>query len=219
MLQHLGLVEAKTSSNFYNLSADTINKNFIVFQNPLPTPNLPLNSPSFKNNINEEFKFSQITAKEIETAVSSFTSTAVGVDGLPVKLFSLSLPILMPILLHIFNLSINSNTFPNRWKEVLIMPVNKVSRPQSPTDFRPIALLCLISKFFEKTLHNQITKFLETNSLLDNLQCGFRKRRNPQVLLAKLLDDITSNIETGKLTFLILFDFKKPLIASPMTYC
>ena len=89
------------------------------------------------------------------------------------------------------------------------MPVNKVSRPQSPTDFRPIALLCLISKVFEKTLHNQITKFLETNNLLDNLQCGFRKRRIPQVLLVKLLDDVTSNIEVGKLTFLILFDFKK----------
>ena len=208
-LRHLGLVEAKTSSNFYNLSADTINEHFIAFQNPSQTPNLPLNTPSFKAKINEEFKFSKITAKEIETAVTSFTSTSVGVDGLPVKLFSLGLSILMPTLVHIFNLSINSNTFLNRWKEVLIMPVNKISRPQSPTDFRPIALLCLISKVFEKTLHNQITKFLETNNLLDNLQCGFRKRRNPQVLLAKLLDDITSNLEVGKLTFLILFDFKK----------
>ena len=115
----------------------------------------------------------------------------------------------MPLLIHIFNLSIEHNIFPTRWKEVLILPINKVHRPQSATDFRPIALLCLISKIFEKTPHNQIIKFLESNNLLDNLQCGFRKRRNTQSLFAKLLDDITSNIEEGKLTFLILFDFRK----------
>ena len=46
-LRHLGFVEAKSSNNFCNLSADTINGNFISFQNSLPTPNLPLNSPYF----------------------------------------------------------------------------------------------------------------------------------------------------------------------------
>ena len=64
-LRHLALVEAKSSNNFYNLIADTINQNLISFQNSSPTPNLPLNSPSFKVNIKQEFKFSKISAKEI----------------------------------------------------------------------------------------------------------------------------------------------------------
>ena len=77
------------------------------------------------------------------------------------------------------------------------------------SDFRPIALLRILSKILERLIHNQIYDYLETRKLLDPYQCGYRKGHSTQSAFIKLSDDIRVGMERKHVTMLLLFDFSK----------
>ena len=54
----------------------------------------------------------------------------------------------------------------------MLVVLKKVSIPSSPSDFRPKALLCFLSKVLEKLAHDQITLFLNHSKFLDHMQTG-----------------------------------------------
>ena len=76
-------------------------------------------------------------------------------------------------------------------------------------DFRPIALLCFLSKVLEKRVSDQIQGYLTVKKILNPRQVGYRQHNSTQTALLRLTDDIRSNIDNRKLTILLLFDFSK----------
>ena len=80
----------------------------------------------------------------------------------------------MDFLLHIFNLSWSSHSFPSIWKTSSIIPIHKMGKPLvSPASFRPISLTSCVSKLFERTILSYLLFFLESNSILSPRQAGF----------------------------------------------
>ena len=101
-----------------------------------------------------------------------------------------ALPVIGEYLVKIFNSSFAHGVFLGSMKRAQIIALKKDVTSSTPSDFRPIALLCFLSKFLEKIAHGQITEYLNSNSLLDPLQAGFRKQHSTQTALLKLTDDI-----------------------------
>ncbi|XP_075159620.1 uncharacterized protein LOC142232810 [Haematobia irritans] len=62
------------------------------------------------------------------------------------------------------------STYPTIWKHAKIIPI-----PKSNSESRPIAILCYVSKVFEKILHKQIYDYLLRGNLLSERQSGFRR--------------------------------------------
>ena len=80
----------------------------------------------------------------------------------------------MDSLLHIFNLSWTSHSFPSIWKTSSIIPIHKMGKPlDSPASFRPISLTSCVSKLFERIILSRLLFFLESNSILSPRQAGF----------------------------------------------
>ena len=80
---------------------------------------------------------------------------------------------------HIFNLSISSGLFPLTWKSSHIVPIPKSSPPStSPSDFRPISLLSLVSKLLEKHVHSILLDFCFQQDLISPMQFGFLPSRS-----------------------------------------
>ena len=80
----------------------------------------------------------------------------------------------MDFLLHIFNLSWSSHSFPSIWKTSSIIPIHKTGKPlNSPASFRPISLTSCASKLFERIILSRLLLFLESNSILASRQAGF----------------------------------------------
>ena len=75
---------------------------------------------------------------------------------------------------HIFNLSLSTGVFPPQWKVARIRPVfkNRGDRCE-PSNYRPIALLCSISKVLEKFIHQQLLSFCLENDVIPDRQYGF----------------------------------------------
>ena len=74
----------------------------------------------------------------------------------------------------IFEKSLISGNFPSGWKLANIQPIHKKASRQIKSNYRPISLLPVCSKVFEKIIFDDLYKFLNENNLISSLQSGFR---------------------------------------------
>jgi len=114
-------------------------------------------------------------------------------------MIKLSYNFILPHLIALINLIISTAVFPQIWKQSKIIPIYKGSgNKQDFNNFRPIALLSVISKIFERHLFNTIYEYLIRNKLLSDYQFGFKpKHSTTDALLAiqKAIIDARNRIE------------------------
>ena len=77
----------------------------------------------------------------------------------------------------------------------MLVALKKTAAQSAPTDFRPIALLCFLSKVLKKIVHDQIQKYLAVKKILNPRQAGYRQHTSTQTALLRLTDDIRNNIK------------------------
>ncbi len=76
-----------------------------------------------------------------------------------------SVPIAEP-LSDIFNFSLSLGTFQDAWKLANAIPIFKKGDTILCTNYRPISLLCCISKVFEKIIFDHIYAYLKYHGIL-----------------------------------------------------
>ena len=74
---------------------------------------------------------------------------------------------------------------------------------------RPVSVLPLPGKIFEKLIHNQLYLYINSKKLISEYQGGFRPNYSTNSIIAKLTDYIYANINQHKITQNILIDFSK----------
>ena len=74
----------------------------------------------------------------------------------------------------IFQNSMAAGTFPTQWKRANIVPVHEKNDKQIVSNYRPVSLLPICSKIFEKLIFNELFNFFEQFNLLSKHQSGFR---------------------------------------------
>ena len=74
----------------------------------------------------------------------------------------------------LFRNCLESECFPKEWKKANIVPVHKKHDKQLIKNYRPVSLLPICSKIFEKVIFNSLFKYLDDNNLLNSNQSGFR---------------------------------------------
>ena len=208
-LEHLGITGPKKSitSSFSN---DQLNAHFrSVSYDPAIASVFDFLSTLTSSNNAECFIFREFQISDICDAVNHFSTQARGPDGIPQRVIQLALPFLAPIICKVFNQSLREACFPQLWKKSSVIALNKVSTPKSLSDFRPISLLCFLSKALEWLVYQQMSCYLESRLLLNPLQTGFRSGHSTQTALLKLSDDIRLGINRKRVTLLLLFDFSK----------
>ena len=76
--------------------------------------------------------------------------------------------------------------------------------PQDNNDFRPIPVLLVLSKIYERLVHNQVVEFLENHHLLEDNISGFRKSHSTTSVLLSIRDDILKAMNRSKCTTKLL---------------
>ena len=97
--------------------------------------------------------------------------------------------------------------FPENLKLSDIVPVFKKLDPTDKTSFRPVSVLPLLSKVFEKIMYDQLYEYAET--FLNKLLCGFRKAHSTQHALFRLLQKWQKELDSSGIVGTILMDLSK----------
>ncbi|KAI5714781.1 hypothetical protein M8J77_005490 [Diaphorina citri] len=155
------------------------------------------------------FEIQEFTEANLLKNLKKGNQSSMGYDQIPLNYLTRMSGIIAPVILHIFNTSVQTKTFPEIWKKALIRPIPKTKNPSSASDYRPISLLCSLSKVLERLIHQQVTSHINRHNLLNPFQSGFRTGHSTCSALLKVSDDIQAAMDKTMATILILFDFSK----------
>jgi hypothetical protein len=73
--------------------------------------------------------------------------------------------IIAPSLTYIFNLSLSTGIFIDIWKNARVNPTYKEGSRRNMGNYRPISILPILSKVFEKEVFRQIYQYFNVNLL------------------------------------------------------
>ena len=104
-----------------------------------------------------------------------------GIDDIPPAVLKDAADVLAKPLAKIINISLETGVFPSDWKTSKLTPIYKSGARDCIENYRPISIISAISKIIEKIVHRQLSAHLENNSLLNEHQFGFRKRRSTEL--------------------------------------
>ena len=74
----------------------------------------------------------------------------------------------------IFRNSLQTGIFPSLWKKANIIPIHKKGDKMDIKNYRPISLLPICGKLFERIIYNNLYKYYDSNNILNINQSGFR---------------------------------------------
>lgn len=185
---------------FTTVAKTTLNNHF---------PALDYDNSNLKGTLQSIF-FEDITVQEIRDVISTMPNKkSSGPDGVPISVVKSCLEIIIEPLCYIFNLSIRTSTFPDKWKTASIIPIFKQGSHELIENFRPITLVSSFSKILEKIIHNRITKFLDSHKILSSRQHGFRSNYSTNTATYDLLQFIYEGLDKNKFVLGLFFDFTK----------
>ena len=99
----------------------------------------------------------------------------------------------------IFNAILSTDFYPAQWKVANVIVLLKPNKPPVDTkSYRPISLLPILSKVFEKVLLKRLYPVIHENKLVPDHQFGFRREHGTIEQVHRVTDIIRSALEEKK---------------------
>ncbi|XP_075164172.1 uncharacterized protein LOC142236775 [Haematobia irritans] len=197
---------SKSDSYSCDIDPDDLN---VCFTSVSSSSSSSFSSPNYPDR-DDDFNFRCVDEYEIFCAISSIKSNATGHDSIPVKFIKLIYPFISRHLLHFFNTIIMTGIFPANWKLAKVFPLRKKGTSgKECSDFRPICVLPALSKAFEIILKDQMCAYLESHSLVDSCQSGFRSHHSTTSLMIHVTDNIRRSLDRRNPGILAILDLSK----------
>lgn len=146
---------------------------------------------------------------EVENIICDMKKKSPGWDGLSSVVIKDTLPYFIDTLTSLINLSMTEGVFPDELKIAKVVPIYKNNDTSIINNYRPVSILSVFSKVFEKIMYDRIIKFIDKHKLLYDFQFGFRKNYNTNLALITLVDKISKALDSGKNVVGVFLDFSK----------
>ena len=137
------------------------------------------------------------------------------ISGKMLKMTALS--IAYPVTV-IFNKSIASGVFPTSWKSSYVVPILKANCYNSPSNYRPVSLLPILSKLLEKHIYSTslLNHHLQNTQPLSNFQWGFQAGKSTVSALLEITHNKLQLMEKGhEVGAVFFFGLKKSFDSIP----
>jgi hypothetical protein len=127
-------------------------------------------------NYDESFTFVPTNEKEVSKLLSGLNiKKAIGYDGIPAKIIKISKSYLTPIITEMINHCIDKCIFPDQLKLAEVSSVFKKNDRLCKENYRPISILIIVSKIYEKIFVNRMSSYMNVicNPLLSAYRTGY----------------------------------------------
>jgi len=112
-------------------------------------------------------------------------------------------------LFYLITSSFEHSTFPDKLKVAKVNPVYKNGDCNNMSNYRPISLLPVFSKIYEKVIYNRIYTYLKINKLLYKNQFGFQKGCSTEHAIIELTNEIFQCFDKGEQVLGVFIDLSK----------
>ena len=134
---------------------------------------------------------------------------AYGPDSIPPVFIKEGGVVMKNILCRIFNISLEQGKFPTLWKKANVTPLYKKDSASTVSNYRPISLLSVTSKVFERIVFKYIFNYFKENFIINNYQSGFQSGRSTVTQLLELYHQFCMAVDAQKEIRVIFLDIKK----------
>jgi hypothetical protein len=198
---------------------DILNNHFIHTSNPNSnhlsnisnsfSNTLPVNSNTLPVNNNTMF-LRPVDSTEIYRIIMTLkNSKASGYDSITTKVLKSCAQYICIPLAHVINLSFVEGIFPEKLKLSIVKPLFKKGNKQDPSNYRPIALIPVISKILEKAFYTRMYGFLTKYDILCPEQYGFRGNKSTTQACFELIKYVTESINNNIPVASVFLDMSK----------
>ena len=155
------------------------------------------------------------SSSDIEKIISKLSlTTAIGSDGVPPKLAKLANKVISGPLSELINETlIHKCHFPNAEKIACVAPVFKNDNRLDKSNYRPISVLKVFAKLFERFLLQKIIPYF--NNISSNFLSAYRERYSCQFVLLRLIETWRKRLDENNLVGAILMDLSKAFDCLP----
>ena len=193
---------ANIMNNFFTGKVDKIRKNLP------PASDDPLRTLKhvMKDN-NCKFKLAVVYPDTIRRIIQDLkNSKSCGMDDIDTYTIKLMGDDIVPAVTHIVNLSLKQAIFPSLYKMAKIIPLLKKDDPLEPKNYRPVAILCILSKIIERAIFIQIVDFMNRNNLFHPNHHGFRAHHSTSTAMIQMFDSWVQAVDKGELAGVCVLD-------------
>lgn len=130
---------------------------------------------------------------ELTKAIKRLTNgKSPGLDGIEVEFVKRALVIIPSLLLKMYNLCLTNRIFPKQWKIASLRAIPKGGDRDAmdPKSYRPICLLPILGKIYERLLLNRLDGYISRGPLAADRQFGFRAGRGTEDALMTAIDTV-----------------------------
>lgn len=156
------------------------------------------------------FQFRTVTYNEVrDVTLKLKNSNSKDVYNLNSKILKAIIDVILIPFTDILNSCITHGVFPDILKTARVIPIYKKGNKQDPGNYRPISILPIIGKVFEKLLKVQINSFFEINGIFHASQFGFRNNRSTTMAISSLCKRATQAFESNEYLHAHFYDLSK----------
>ena len=109
----------------------------------------------------------------------------------------------------IFKEALSTGLFPSNWKKGNIVPIHKKGDKQILKNYRPVSLLPICGKIFERLIFNELFNFLLENNLISPNQSGFKPGDSCINQLLSITHEIYNSFDEGLEVRSVFLDISK----------
>ena len=158
----------------------------------------------------QKFKFGRVEEEDVLALLRGLDpNKATGVDGVSAKIIRVAASGISGSLTSLFNYSLECGMMPSEWKSAHITPVPKGGDSELVKNYRPVSVLPVVAKVFERLVHRQLYEFLQLNNVLQQCQFGFRQGHSTQDVLVDVVEELRKAVDEDMVAGAVFLDFSK----------
>lgn len=152
----------------------------------------------------------EIMEKDVEKEIKGInTNKASGFMEVNSFVMKFVLLLLKKEFTFLLNLCVRYCIFPEHWKVAITVPIPKSGNTDDVNNLRPISLIPITGKIFEKFMNDHLIYHMEGNNLFFNRQGGFRAGRSTIQTAFGLFHHVLTNRNDKKFVATIYLDLAK----------
>ena len=152
----------------------------------------------------------EIKEKDVEDILNCInTNKAYGPDNISPRLVKEAGPTIVKVLTRIFNKSLQLARFPKIWKCANVLPIFKKAEAFIATNYRPVSLLSILAKVFEKIVFKYLFNYFRAHFMISVWQSGFLPGSSTITQLTEIYDQFCKAVNNGKEIRVVFLDISK----------